>query len=493
VFGLRPRLPFHSYMIEMAQKHQRISLDAPVEHSKTTIFSIVYPTWILGRDQSHLIANISSTPELPRRSLGVIRRHIEQNDRLQRVFPKLRMVEDTNHSITVERPLGMSKDPSFAAMGIEGAILGRRWTLLITDDMLKYDSCYTAASRNKIWGRFTGECESRLTLESRHIDIGTPWVRDDARHRLRKLPGYLFLRFDGWTGECFDLNGHLVRKFDGGLWPVITPDPVTGIQYGWPKWRLEQKRRAMPGYEFDRQIRCLSLSDAMEIFGNHIEACLELGRGIKMETETRGKVRIAYREPEPSWRYIYTGVDLAIEKKDTAGDTCFFTGAPDGRSKHILEIRRGKMEAPQIIQHMIEIVRRYPDHRGFLVESNASQRYLLQMIEDPGILQHFGATDFEASRIDVFGKWTTKTGKSDEATGVRAMSVDFERRRWPIPCDRDGVPCDLIREWIDGLRGFDPVGHPDDAVIASWLFSEQCRRVGVGGSSWERFGVSVPA
>ena len=491
VFSLK-RIPFHTYMHDMVQLHRRISFDAPVEHAKTTLFSVLFPLFRLGQNHNELIALVSSTPELPRRSLGVIRRHIEGNDRLHRVFPDLKLVEDTNHSITVERSLSMSKDPSIAACGIEGAILGRRWTILVTDDMLRFSSTWTAHERDKIYKRFTSECESRLTLESQHIDIGTPWVRDDARHRLRRLPGYLFLRFDGWTGECFDLNGKLVRTFEGGLWPEVTTDPVTGIQFGWPKWRLEQKKRVMPGYEFDRQIRCVALSEAMEIFGGHMQACLELGRGIKMYEETRGKIRIAWREAEPSWKYVFTGVDLAVDKKDTASDTCLFTGTIDGRSKHLLEIRRGKMEGPEIVRHMIEIVQRYPDHRGFRVESNGMAKFLLQFIDEPGLLQAFGATDSEAARIEIFPQ-ATVFNKNAEGIGVRAMSLDFERQRWPIPCDKDLVPCQLVGEWLDGLRGYDPVGHPDDSVIASWLFAEQCRTMGMGGTNWERFGISIPA
>lgn len=491
VFQLK-RLPYHTFLHQMAAKFPRITIDAPIESAKTTHFSMILPLFTLGRNPNELIANVSSTPELPRRSLGVIRRHIEENERLHRVFPRLKLVEDTRHTITVERSLGMSKDPSFVACGIEGAILGRRWTLLITDDVLRFASTWTRESREKIWRRLTAECLSRLTLRSRHIDIGTPWVTDDARHRLRKLPGYLFLRFDGLTGECRDINGKLVRKFDRGLWPDVTLDPVTGIEYGWPRERLERMRASMPGHEFQRQVQCISLADALGTWGTHIDACLQLGRGIRMQTETEGKVKIAWREPEPSWRYVFSGVDLAIDKRDTSDDTCFFTGAIDGRAKHILEVRRGKMNGPDVIRHMIDIVRRYPDHRGFLVESNAFQTYLLNFVEEPGTLQSFGATDFEAARIQVFPHATT-INKNMEGIGIRAMSVDFERRRWPIPCDQDGIPCDLLQEWIDGLRGYDPIGHPDDSVIASWLFSEQCRSVGTGGSDWEKFGVSIPA
>lgn len=491
VFGLK-RLPFHEFMHSLIARHPRITIDAPFEHAKTTQCSIILPLFALGRNRNHLIANVSSTSELPRRSLGVIRRHLEENDRLKRVFPGMKMVEDTNFSITLDRPRGMSKDPSFAAMGIEGALLGRRWTMLISDDILRFNTVWTEHEREKIWKRLTAECLSRLTLGAPHYDVGTPWVQNDARHRLRKLPSYVFFRFDGWTGDVYDAGGKLIHQFPGGLWPEVCTDPMTGIQYGWPRWRLEEARANMEFYEFDRMIRCVAMSDATESFGSHLDACLELGRGIKLQEETTGKVDIAWRHPEPSWKYAFSGVDLAIDKRESAADTCFYTGAIDGRSRHLLEIRRGKMNAPEILRSMIEIVRRYPSiHRIFRVESNAAQQYLLQMVQEPGIMETLGATREEAARIEVTPHATT-ANKNMQGIGIKSMSLEFSQRRWPIPCDENRIPAKLVQKWIDGLRGYDPISHADDSVVASWLFSEQCRLLGVGGTQWDRFGISAP-
>lgn len=493
VFGVKNQ-PFHRFMNGVIDGPAlKTTFDAPVEHGKTTQCSVIRPTFQIGKNPYELMALVSSSPDLPRRALKVIRSHIKDNERLHRVFPNLRLSENTTSSITVERPRSTIKDASVVAMGIEGAILGRRWTWLITDDILRFGTIWTAHEREKIWERLSRELLGRLTARARHTDIGTPWVATDARHKLRRRPGYTFLRFDGWTGEVFDVDSKRIRTFEGGLWPEIYVDEASGIEFGWPRWRLEDLRKSMAGHEFDRQIRCMAISESMQIFGTHMDSCKKLGQGIEMKEELShgGRVRLAGRRPEKSWRYIFTGVDLAIEKRDAANDTAFFTGAAEDRMKHVLELRRGKIEGPDIVRNMIDIVRRYPQHLGFRIESNAGQKFIQHFMEEPGLLEALGATADEADRIRVYPHFTG-VNKLQEGIGIRAMNIEFERRRWPIPCDADMGTCELVQEWVDGLRGFDPINHADDMVIASWLFWEQTRDLGVGGNDFSRFGIFVP-
>lgn len=493
VFGIR-NWPFHVYLNSIVDGPKRkVTFDAPIAHGKTTQFSVIRPIFALGRDPFEQMALVSSAPELPMRALRVIRNHIEENERLHRVFPKLRLEESTQKSITVARGRTTDKDASIAAMGIEGQILGRRWSWLITDDILRLDTTYTDASRVKVWERLTREVLGRLDPKGRHTDIGTPWVATDARGKLRRMASYTFLRFDGWTGEVFDINGRKVRQFEGGLWPELVKDPISGREQGWPRWRLEEARRDMPGHEFDRQIRGIVLSGAMGIFSDYLDFCAKLGRGIKMQEEMaiNGKVRVAWRRPEPSWRNIYTGVDLAIERKDTAADTAFFTGAADDRQRQILELRKGKIEGPDILRNMIEIVRRYPLHNGFRCETNSGQKFLKQFTDEPGLLEALGATAAEADRIRVIPHFTGRN-KAAEGVGIRAMNVEFERKRWPIPCDDELVCCELVQEWVDALKTFDPLAHSDDMLVASWLFWEQSREAWVGTGDFGKYGVYVP-
>jgi hypothetical protein len=483
--------PFHTLMNDLADKHRRVTYDCAVDHGKTVQFSIARILREIGLNPYHTIAIVSSTPKLPKRSLGVIRQNIEENERYHMVFPKVRLVENTKETITVERKPGVVKDPTVGAMGIEGNILGSRWSLLVTDDILRFQTVWTEHERQKAWRRFTGECQGRMEADSWHYDIGTPWAVTDARHKMRRLAGYLFLRFDGWTGNVHDINNKIVYRFPGGLWPEYSIDRISGKRSGWPRERLEKlKNGGMPGHEFQRQIQCIALSQAMEIFGKHLERCASIGEGIEMETDQDGDVKIASRPADPHMRYIFTGVDLAITKQDTSADTAFFTGAIDEGVKHPLELRRGKIEGPEILRQMIQIVRKYPLHVRWIVESNAGQAYLQQFADQDGLLELLGASSEEAARIrGCIEPHYTGKNKTDNSLGIRAMTADFERARWVIP-QKEGEQVELVSQWVESLRNFDPTAHPDDMLIASWLFWEACRDF-TGNTSWEKFGVWV--
>jgi len=309
---------------------------------------------------------------------------------------------------------------------------------------------------------------------------------------MRKLDGYLFLRFDGWTGNVYDINNKLIKTFPGGgLWPAYYTHAITGKRHGWPMERLLSLKKRMPGHEFARQIECVALSEAMAIFGNHLVRCAEIGEGIEMIREDDGNMRIAFRRADPSWRYIFTGVDLAIDKQSTSADTAFFTGAIESAVKHPLELRRGKIEGPAILRQMIQIVRRYPLHCGFRVESNAGQMYIKQFADEMGLLEALGASPEEASKIrGCIQPHFTGSNKSDNSLGIRAMTADFERARWIIP-QMDGTQVDVVQEWTDSLKNYDPTAHPDDMLIASWLFWEACRGH-TGNSDWDKFGLHIP-
>lgn len=502
VFGAQNQ-PFHDWIQAIADKYPRVSFDAPIEHGKSTQMTLYRPLWVAGRDPTSTIAIMSSTAELPIRMLKVMRTHMQSNPRLHRVFPHMRMTESTNTSVTVQRPFSSDKDPTFTAIGIEGNIPGKRWTLLITDDLISFATAWTDHERQKIWSRFTSQVQGRLTFDSRHIDIGTPWHVLDARHCMRMIEEYFFLQFDAETGVVRDKNKNRIHTFKGGLWPKITTDPETGKRYGWPKARLASRKKNMPRFEFNRQFKTIALSGSLEIFKHrYLEEAKARGRGQVME-ELPGDhpmcfnndVRICRRVKHFEGDVVITGVDLAIQKRDRAHDTAMFTMGithdPEvGLTKDILEIRRGKMEGPEILTSLADIVGLYKQHRGTRIENNQAQDFLLQFASDRRVMQSYGATEEIISRLE-FTPHTTSRNKADPIIGVRGMAVDFEQKRIRIPCDDDLVCAEMVEDWYQALTAFDPATHPDDTVMASWLCNEEARSFGFG-SSLEMYGVWVP-
>lgn len=472
VFPGLKQWPFHRRIQELANEHQYLNLWAPVEHGKTFQLSMARPLWLIGNNHGHSIAIVSNAIDHPVRCLSVLREQMETNERLQEVFPTMKLKQNTQTEITLERGITTKRDATLVAFGIGGSIVGRRWTGLIMDDILDFDATWTHEQRQKLWKVLESTVFNRVLQNGFIHSISTPWHVEDATHRLAKLKRFTTRRFDGWTGLMHDAQGRVIETFEGGLWPAKYQDPETGDEYGFTRERLVEKREGMTEMEFNRQYRCIASSGTLAIFKpKHIEACKELGRGLALG-----------RESEVD-DYIVTGVDLAIKKADSADKTVFLTGCIREGKKEILDIKAGNWELPTIAQVVLDTVRTYKSHYGFCVESNAAQTYMIQALQNRDIMRSLGATDQELERIRIFPHYTGPK-KYDPVTGIRGMAVDFEQGRIKLPCDNDLVPEEEISELITGLLAFDPMAHTSDHVMALWLFTEHVRRYWViGGSS----------
>lgn len=446
VFKIKQQ-PFHRKLQELANQHPYLCIDAPVEHGKTQSLSVGRVLWLLGNNHNHSIAIVGNAVEHPMRCLGVIRQYIDESEELHEVFPDLKLKQDTKNEITIERGTSVHRDASLIALGITGTIIGRRWTGVILDDIQDFENTWTHEQRLKLWKVLESTVLNRVTQGGFVLDIGTPWHIEDARHKLRRLPGYKFVRFDATEN----------------LWPETYTDPQTGIVWGWPPERLEMKRRQMSVLEFDRQFRCIASSGSFAIFNpDAIEGCLMLGRGLRLS------------RPAPDGVAVTTGIDLAIKKQDSADKTVLVTGTVVDGIKEVLEVRRGQWELTEIARQVIDTVRRYPNHYGFRVESNAAQAYLLQVLNNHTIMESLGASKRDLERIRIYPHYTG-IKKYDPMVGIRALAADFDHRRVKLPCDMQGVPEMPVADLITGFLAWDPMAHTSDEVMAYWLWCEHVK------------------
>jgi hypothetical protein len=491
IFGVK-QWPFHRRLQGFFDANQLATVDAPWGHGKSFQVSIARKLFQLGVNCNENIGMVSNAPELAEQYVDVIRTNIESNERCHKVFPHLRIDKfgrsRGNLRLTVERPPSNLKDPSIVAIGIEGSIPGRRWSILDTDDFLDIDSTWTEQARRKTTTRFDQAVLSRLDPNGRHEDVGTPFNLTDTRHVIRAKPGYAYARFDGETGTMHDKAGKLVAQIAvGGLWPELHIDPISKKQSGWPAWRIEWARQNFNPEEFARSIRCIARSGAIAAF--KIED-LEYAKALGVQMGL-GRMPIPARPGEA----VVTGIDLAISKKDVADSTAMHTGTvregPYGRTKVTLDARSGRWELKERLREVLDILRTYPDHAGFRVENNAAQDDFLSILNDHDMIRSVGFEDSDLDRIRVMPHTTTAKYKRDPTIGVRGMSIDFAQKRWALPCG-DGMRVEKeIQLLLDGLLSFDPTSHTSDQVIAAWLFNEATRHTGLAARGpWEEFGIA---
>lgn len=487
-----PQQPFHRYLQHFFDSNKFASMDCPPESGKTFQVSIGRTLWQLGNNPANTIGLISNSADIPEDCLNIIKDRIESSDKLHRVFPQLRIdkfkrTKTGNQYLTVERPKHLNiKDPSLIAMSIDGNIVGRRWSIVKTDDIQDLENTWTDHSRNKLIKNWEMQVAPRLLAEAPHEDIGTPFHINDLRHHQRSKPGYAYVRCDHWTGGVYELGGKEIRNFGDTLWPTPWRDPATHILHGMPRERLIWKSQNTPELEFLRLYRCMSMTDTMSAFKpEDIEYAKSLGLRL-------GVVSLPARADDEE--VVVSGCDLAVSKDDAADryaiHTLTYRDGPHGLTKVTLDIRAGHWTIREFMRNVLEVLRLYPGHRGFRVETNAAQDYMRQALEDDGMARAIGFNDSDILRLKIIPHNTTGQNKSHRHFGINAMGLDFQQKRWAVPCGEGMVLHPEVKDWIGGLLSFSPADHTNDNVMASWLASEQLRRTGIGGSAWDELGIA---
>ena len=481
VFGHKQH-PWHRELQRLYTEHDSMCVDAPVEHGKSTQ-TLIRVCWEIGRNPNVLIGYFSNSATLPERQMRVVVMTLN-SERYKRVFPEIKILRSNGSELFVERET-VAKDPTLVCMGIGGAIIGSRLTHIVLDDIQDFDNTWTEHERRKLWSRIESTVSGRRLAGGKLWDIGTPWNITDARHQLRKTPGFTLAVFDAVAGTTYRLNGRSVDLPGGdplGLWSTPYKDPISGQMYGWPPERLEKRRKEMTHMEFDRQFRCKAASGSLQIFGeDHILRALKMGRGFKLP----GKAM----DGEP----VLTAIDLAVSRESYADKTVLFTGTvrmfASGFKFVPLDVRSGRWELMRIVEEARDVLNLFPQHMGFTVENNQAQDYIVQLMDDASALRGMGWNDAEIFRLRV-RPHTTGTNKWNPVIGVRAMAADFENDKWILPADADGVPLPEVNEIVDGLLGFDPGSHTADHVMAMWIWVEQARRFASGYDDlWARVGL----
>jgi hypothetical protein len=357
--------PVRCITVDSADSSYLMGKSYTVTHN-TQNLAIGRVLWELGRDPTKRIAIMTRTEGLATSIVSTIGRILESSEELHEVFPGLARDRDgkwTEHQLTVTgRPVSM-KEASVQAYGIEShAIQGRRLDLLVLDDILDRDNTASAAQMEDIWQWFHSIIEQRMTKEDQVICIGTAWHPEDFYHRLARQPRWVSGKF-----PVLDEHGQ-------STWPEM-----------WPLSLIAQKRAALdaasPG-EFARTYMCTPRDDRHERFKRGaIERCKERGEGRTLmhyegtATETGDGLKKV-----PDGCRVYTGVDLAFSKSETADMSCLFTIIvwPDG-TREVLDIQAGQWHGVELKKKILSAHARF--HGIFVVENNGAQDLLVQDYE----------------------------------------------------------------------------------------------------------------
>jgi predicted phage terminase large subunit-like protein len=163
------------------KKSPRLMLFMPPRHGKSTLASVAFPAWHLGRNPQHEFISCSYSGSLAmafsRKVRGLLREDGFKSAFRTRLDPQ---------SQSAEAWLTTSGG-GFVAAGVGGGITGKGAHILVIDDPVKNrDDAESSNARESTWDWYTSTAYTRLAPGGGVLVILTRWHDDDLAGRLLK-------------------------------------------------------------------------------------------------------------------------------------------------------------------------------------------------------------------------------------------------------------------------------------------------------------------
>jgi len=475
------------------EAYKKIIAAFPRGHGKSTHLSIGYPLWLMAQNHNIRILIVSNTSTSAQGFLRGILSQIEKNEKYKEwakyidpakigVAPSIRKVGHkveekwSGQAITIQRNDPQLKDPTIAAVGLFGAIVGKRIDVIIIDDIVDQQNSDTEEQRNKIkeWFRTTLLPVLVNDGTGRVIYLGNTWHMDDLVQDLLSDPSFDYkkkLKSIISESEHPELWQDWAKiRLQDGVHPRVREEAAqafyethkfamdAGVQVLWPDrmpyGELYLKRMTDGEYAFARMYQCDPASKPDQKFQ---EKWLD-------EAKRKGKDLILQDAPREGLTTDITtsGLDLAISLEDSADETVLLTIDRIRYGNDVIHtgdvvirnIRRGKM-TPNTVRIMVKQHNDNVRPSAIRVESNQYQQSMVNDLLDMG-------------QVNVRG-YKTGGEKNDIEIGINSLAILAENGKLIIPYnENDPRTMELCGKLVNEMRKW-PDGHTGDSLMALWL------------------------
>ncbi len=202
---------------------QRLLILMPPRHGKSHCASVAFPAWVLGRDPSKRVINISYGTDLAE-SFAFDSRRLMQSDWHKATFPKFE-IDSKKASLDNIRT---TKGGFRLATSKGGPLTGKGADLLIIDDPSKAADVASETQRENLWEWFTGTAITRLDKQKEGAVIVVA-----QRLHIDDLPGRLIAtgEWDVLELPAIETRERQITLGDGAEWPrspgdILFPEVV---------------------------------------------------------------------------------------------------------------------------------------------------------------------------------------------------------------------------------------------------------------------------
>lgn len=411
VFGYRPAV-HHAEMLEWAMhgilnRRNGLGLE-PRGAAKTTWGNSILLTWLIAMYPDLRIGLFSNTAKQSYDFSRAIRFTIESSTAFRDIFGDC--VSRTKWTdaewLHKDSRWHGSKDVTLFAQGVGGAIISKRFDLIVLDDILDEENTVNIEQRDSVQNWFFKTLIPCLVPGGVVLGWGTRWAEEDLYQHLTTP------RAQGGSGYKSLIKQALTQTEDGEY------------ESYWPEqWTVEK------------------LLDTREELGSALFMCAYQNdvRGL-MEGNIFRQQNFQYFDTLPSGA-MYTvrqGIDLASSEKEHADYTARAITAQDQNGNfYVLNTYRDRRETGHA-EFVADGFRQHPETALIIIENQQFQSTLVQEL-----MRDYPALPVEGKRSDV-----------DKVTRARAVAAKYEAHKVFHHRSLQGSDFELE------LTGF-PKGHDD--------------------------------
>lgn len=383
VFGHAPA-PHHREMVEfildsIARGQSCVVLE-PRGHAKTTWGNTILLSWLIAKNKDLRVGLISNTAKQANDFSRAIRWNMESNGAFREVFGDL--TTGSSKMTDVEWLLRDSimngtKDVTMYSAGAGGAIISKRFDLIICDDIIDEENYANIEQSEKIDTWFWKTLRPCLVPGGVVVMLGTRWAEGDLYEQLITPAslggkGWRYLR----RGAVYEQDGE--RK---ALWPDV-----------WSLELLDIEKDNMGSAMF----ACSYLNDISGLMEGNVFQ--------------RSSFRYFDDLPEGHNYTVRMGVDLASSEKERADYTARVTTAEDENGNfYVLSVVRDKRETGHAA-FIADGWEAYPNMSLVICENQQFQSTLVQEV-----MRTYPHIPIEGKKSDV-----------DKTSRARAVAAKYE-------------------------------------------------------------------
>jgi predicted phage terminase large subunit-like protein len=351
-------------MLESGEK-TRICVNIAPRHGKSSLVSLYFPAWYLGRNPTKKVMMVSHTTDLAV-DFGRKVRNVIASAAYHAIFPDVKIAQDSKSAGRWNTNVG----GEYYACGVGSSIAGRGADLLLIDDPHSEQDVlngnFEVFARAYEW--YAYGARTRLMPGGRVAIVQTRWHADDLTGRVTKD-----------MAMNPDADQFEVVEFPAVM-EVERVDPVTGLKKIeekalWPEFfdmpALIKTRASMPSFQWSAQYQQKPTS--------------EEGALVK-----RSWWRIWPKEDPPKLEYMIMTLDAAAESHNRADFTAittwgvFFHEPENAYHIILLNSIKKRLEFPELkTLAMAEFTLWKPD--SFIVEKKSSGTALFQELRRMGV------------------------------------------------------------------------------------------------------------